>query len=51
MLLKAKGIYFVLIGFAYIGFTISIGWVPYWVMILSVLLVAFSYAGKLKGMF
>jgi hypothetical protein len=49
-LLKVKGLILLFIGFGYLGFVVAIAWMPYWIMIMVSLLVAFLYAGKFKGM-
>jgi len=48
--LKAKGLLILIVTFPLMGVLIAIGWLPFWILLLLSLLVAFMYADKIKKM-
>jgi len=34
-----------------LGLTVAFGWLPYWILLLLALIIAFMYANQLKGVF
>lgn len=47
-LLRARGIVLTVILFFYMGFCVAIQWLPYWLMLGAVLLIAVLYADKIR---
>lgn len=37
-----------LVGFCLMGFFIAVGWMPYWILLIIVLLISAMYSGKIK---
>lgn len=49
-LLRVKGIILLFIGFSYMGFLVAIAWLPYWIPLITCLLIGALYGSKFKGM-
>lgn len=47
---KITGLILLITSFIFMGFCISIGWLPYWIMLLLSLLIAAIYYDKIKQM-
>lgn len=49
-MLKAKGLLILIIFFSTMGFLVVLGWLPFWLLLVLSLMVAFMYADKFKRM-
>jgi hypothetical protein len=41
----------VIVGLGTLGFTVAVGWMPYWVLLIIALITAMMFAGDVRGLF